>query len=154
VCTNTPSCPPLLPSEGVGVGGLKMALCAYPGPNLLVQTETKKNPASHVQGAFMGLNKDTKGVPAQNPKIPPRRFSPSQNTPPMYSNTSFYWAMRKLRIHRDLVQSNTFMFSPPFKWYTLILAPPHPKLRSSVCHLPFPVSQLLNLSCSALEPKD
>lgn len=31
---------------------------------------------------------------------------------------------------------------------------PHPTVRSPICHLPLPVSQLLNLSSSALQPTD
>ena len=52
------------------------------------------------------------------------------------------------------MQGNSSRFPRPLNATLFILAPPHLTVRSPVCHLPLPVSQLLNLSSSALQPKD
>lgn len=62
---------------------------------------------------------------------------------------------RKARIHKDLVwckKALVHVFSRPLNatlFFFLL-----PTVRSPICHLPLPVSQLLNLSSSALQPTD
>ena len=54
-----------------------------------------------------------------------------------------------------LVQVTSLCFPHPLNAILVFfLAPPHPTVRSPICHLPLPVSQLLNLSSSALQPTD
>lgn len=76
----------------------------------------------------------------------------STSTPlPAYPKSTSYWARRRLRIHKDLLQSNSSMLSPPFKCHTYYCHPPPPS-QSTVSCLPPPSFSLLVVKSEQLCP--
>lgn len=93
------------------------------------QNYWSKLKCKNILPASVGLKRT--GVPAWPPQKPFLDFL-NLNTPPNISQTCIPQGnKKKVRIHKELVQSNSFMLSPhPLNATLLILAPPHPKVVS------------------------